>query len=352
MKAITKRSFIGLHLATLATLTIIISLPLLAISIAHAESSLNLSSGLSYINQQNLQSNQATTLSGTSTTARTGWQVGISGGWQQMATNSRYAINAQASLDRGFNSADDIRSAALEGSWMRALSRNWLAHIRAQIGDYQDGDQPAYNSRTIGGGLTLGWFGPRNSGLDLNSDWQAEQYNDDPAKAYGAERYTLGSRYYFAHRNSQAYWSVGIVAGRFDADQMPGYSYDTINLKLAYNAWHWKQLKGTLQLQWRNNRFDATPVEMASMTPTSPPSVTTGMVGMNPLPSMSGNPSSPQTEAQNDTYLTTSLRLTYPLGKLWQINTSLNVGRYRSNVAESRPLLSGYVGMSVRCCYY
>ncbi len=338
MKSLFKRSFVSLHLATLAILVTLISVPLFALSVAHAETSVSLSSGLTYINQQNLQSNQSTLSSGTSTASRSGWEVGLRGSWQQLNANGGYAVNGQASLDQGFDGRGEIRTAALDGSWTHALSQNWLMRLNARLSSYQDEEQPSYSNRTGGGGLTLGWFGPRNSGLDLSAHGQKERYDDNPGLAYEADRYTLTSRYYFGHKRQSAYWSIGLGAARFDASQIAGYSYDSRSLSLTYNAWRWQKLNASLQFQWRNNRY-------AETTTNSPPP--------SPMPGM-GTPSRPRpganttsSEAQNDTYLTTALNLSYPLGKQWLISANLNAGQYRSNLAADRPLISAYVGISI-----
>ena len=318
----------------LAMLVTLVNIPLFSLSAAHAQTNINLSSGLTYINQQNLQSNPVATTDGTLTSRRTGWQLGIGGSWQQLDDGGGYAVDAQASADQGLDGANTIHSATLDASWMHPLSSRWLSRINVNVGNYQDDDQPAYSNQATGVGLTLGWFGSHNAGLDLTVHGQQEEYKDNPDQAYDANRYNLSSRYYFAHTRHSAYWSVAIEIGRFEVSSLPGYSYDSQRLTLAYNAWRWQKLSANIQLQWRHNRFD----RVRNRRP-STPAIGGGM--------LLANPPSPQTTAQSDSYLTATLNLSYLLSEQWRLRADLNSGQYRSNVAEDRPLLGAYLGLSV-----
>ncbi len=323
-------------------------LSILSVSAAYGESLLTLDSNLSYINQQNLQSNQVANASGTVTTDRTGWQLGGRWGWQQLNNQGGYSIAAQANLDQGLDNAGNIRSLGFNGAWMSALSQNWLTRLNLQFSDYQDDDQPAYNNQAGGVGLTLGWFGQQNSGLDLNVAWQQEQYDDNPAAAYTADRFSLGGRYYFSHPHNAPYWNIDAEMSRFDAMPMQRYSYNVSRLSLAYSAWHWKKLEGNIQFTWRNYRYD----DMETSDAMHGDENGMDMMGMrmnNVSDSMANDsPNGSQGEAQNDTYITTTLSLSYPLSKKWHINSRINAGQYRSNLVKDQFLLSGYFGVSVR----
>ena len=315
-------------------------LSLTLISAANAQSSINLDTGLSYINQQNLQSNQAGNRQGTTSRDRSGWRLGGRWAWQQLDAGGGYSATAQASIDQGFAGAGDIRSLALNGAWMRALNANWLTRLNLQLGNYQDDDQPAYNNQSSGADLTLGWFGQQNSGLDINLAWQQEQYDDDPNAAYNGNRRTVGSRYYFTHQRNQPHWSIAAAVSRFDSPAIAGYSYDAMRLSLAYNAWHWKKLAGNILFVWHSNTFDETSTSSASLNNGN------AMGGMSSGPGTM--PNNTQSRSQQDTYLTTSLSLRYPLNQQWHLVSNVNAGQYRSNLAENRPLLNAYLGLSVK----
>ncbi len=331
------------------TLLAIMALPLAFIitSSSHAESSVYLDSGLSYINQQNLQSNQAINTTGTVTTDRSGWLLGGRWGWQRFDSTGGYAANAQIRMDRGLGDAGDIRAISIDGSWMHAIDLNWLTRLNLQVGDYQDDDQPAYNSQTAGGKLTLGWFGKQSSGLDLNIAWQQERYDDNPDMAYKGDRISFDGRYYFPRQYNHPYFSISAGSSRFDAGKMKRYSYDTTHITLAYNDWQWQKLQGGVQLSWRNNRFDAldssTIETMGHKAAEMNTEMKMGSGNMSvPSPRKFGN--SPNS-AQNDTYFTVSLSFRYPFSKRWTLINTLNLGRYRSNLAADRPLVSTYLGI-------
>ncbi len=303
----------------------------------HAESSIRLSSSLSYINQQNLQSTRVAGASGTVSSARTGLQLDGSWQWQQFNPRGGYSVSGDASLNRGLDDAGNIRSLTLGGSWMHAVNPNWLSRVSLRFSNYLDDDQPAYNSQTGGAGFSVGWFGEQGAGLDINSSWQREAYDDDPVASYQATRISLGGRYYFSHQRSAPYWSTGAEISRFDAD-LSGYSHDAYLLTIGYSGWHWQQLKGDILLLWRNNRFGeitTTPTAMNHQEQM-------GMGGSHPA--MSGNS---QSESRQDSYLTTTLNLYYPMGRQWQLVGSLSAGQYRSNIADDRPLLSLYLGAAI-----
>jgi len=325
-------------------LVIFTQLAILFISTAHAETNFNISTGFSYINQQNLQSSQAANTAGTVTTDRTGWLVGGRWDWQQLDARGGYSLTAQASLDKGLSGAGNIRSLGLNGAWMHALNANWLTRFNLKISDYQDDDQPAYNNQAAGAGLTLGWFGKQNTGLDINVAWQQEQYEDDPSMAYEADRFTFGGRYYFAHQRNRPYWSLGTELSRFDSDKIARYSYNSARLNLAYNDWHWKEIEGNLLLSWCINQFDETLTISSPMNNNTgiPVGVDSGMNGISPPPP------NIQSSTQKDSYLTTSLDLRYPLNKQSHLVSNLNIGQYRSNLAEDRPLLSAYLGIGIK----
>ncbi len=342
LKSILKNRAVTLFLTTMALLFTLITSP------TYAESSTYLNSGLSYINQQNLQSTQTANTSGTVTTDRSGWLLGGRWGWQQLNATGGYSVNAQASMDLGLSGAGDIRAITLNGTWMHALNLDWLTRLNIQVNDYQDDDQPAYNSQTGGGKFTLGWFGKQNSGLDFNAAWQQEQYDDNPGMAYTADRLSFSSRYYFPHQHNSPYWSIHGELSRFDAAEMARYSYDVTRLSLSYNSWHWRKLEGNIQLTWRNNRFDAADTSVGTMNHVDDIITDTGMGNGGMMGTPPPKPDSTQSATQNDTYLTTSLNLRYPLGKQWSVVSNLSRGQYRSNLVDDRPLISGYLGISVK----
>ncbi len=313
---------------------VILSLAASFSTVLHAESSVRLSSGLSYINQQNLQSTRVAGASGTVSRARTGLQ--LDGSWQWMQFNPRggYSVSGDAGLNRGLDGARNIRSLSLGGNWMHAINPNWLARIGLRISDYRDDNQPAYSNRSGGGEFTVGWFGEQGAGLDLKSSWQREDYDDDPVDPYQATRISLGGRYYFPHQRNAPYWSMGVEFSFFDADQS-SYSYDAYLLTAGYNGWRWRQLEGDIQLLWRNNQYENTVASASAMDHQQHMS----MGGIHPA--MSGNS---QSESQQDSYLSTNLNLRYPMGKQWRLVSNLGAGQYRSNLADDRPLLSLYLG--------
>ena len=304
----------------------------------HAENSFWLSSGLSYINQQNLQSTQLTGASGTATNARTGLQLEGGWQWQRFETRDGYSVSGNVSLNRGLDGSGDIRSLALGGDWMRAISPDWLARIGLRISDYRDDNQPAYDSRTGGIDLSLGWFGEQNAGLDLTGTWQQEEYDDDPVAPYRATRVSFGGRYHFPHRHDTPRWSMGAEISRFEADRS-GYSYDAYLFTAGYSGWHWWRLEGDARLLWRNNRYENVVATSGRMS--SPNRMSMAGPHSAPYSTMSGNG---QNESQRDDYLTATLDLRYPLDEGWRLEGSLGAGQYRSNLADDRPFMSLYLG--------
>ena len=323
-----KPSVIALSLATL--------LP----TIADADSSFELRSGLSYVNRQNLQSSQIAGISGTASSSRTGLQLDGSWQWQQVTPQGGYSVSGDANLNRGLDGAGNIRSVALGGGWMHAINPRWLTRINLRLGDYRDDNQPAYNTRSGGGGLALGWFGNEGAGADLNASWQRERYDDDPVGPYQADRITLGGRYYFPHLRDAPYWSAGVEIGRFEADQS-GYSYDSSLLSVGYSSWHWQRLEGDILFLWRSNRYDDVPGNSTGMDHAS---MNHGSMAMNG----SYRADAGSNDSQQDDYLSVVVDLRYPLRGPWRLVSNLNAGQYRSNVAEDQPLLGFFLGIAVR----
>ncbi len=323
----------GLHLATAATLALLTFVPLALLSVAHAEARLDLGAGVSYINQQNLQSNQVSGASD-ATDSRAGTVLTLDGRWNRFTPEGGLSAGASTRLDRGTGDAGTITAHELDGAWMGALGQRWLVRLGGRLGRYRDDDQRAYDNDYRGVEAALGWFGDRHAGLDLTLSRHWLDYDDDPQGAYDATRTLLGATWHLPRENEAGGWSATLGSGRFDAPDMPGYSYDSTSFAIHYATRGSGRLDGGASLSWRENLYD--PVTLTTTTTTSPFG---GMGGM-------GTTTTSTTRLQQrDTYLTASLQVGYALSAGSRLHASLSAGRYRSSLTDDRPLVSAFVGI-------
>lgn len=307
-------------------------LSLLAVSSAVADVSKTLYTGLSYTDNLEVQLATDIRANNQGSLIRKGFVTGFSLLKQELDYTGGYALQADASFNKGSSSNSDISTFLLSASKLSAVNEDWLLRHQISINSY---DNEALASNSYDGltvQTTLGYLGEAG-GNDISFALKQERHDQDEQETYDITRSNIKLTHYFPHEKNAPSWHIeaGLTNNNASTDNR---DYNSLQLGATYKQWDLASFKGQLGLRWQQDHYDQA-VRLSPAIGVIPINRTpNGGMGTNGTNNGIMNNNNSREQKRKDNLYALSLQLSKALTPTIALQFSASLGVYDSTVSN------------------